>query len=168
MTNRPFLYHINTDYINFLKGYDGKVQNNYEDHQNHKPYVGIILRINNFNYFAPLTSPKEKHRKLANSQITIFKIEDKNKFYGSVLLNNMIPVKDSYISKIDIANIEDTNYKNLLNTEYRIILSNFSKIEKKARTLYNIVTKESQTHFFCTISCNFRLLEKVCENFEIG
>jgi len=37
-----------------LKAYDIKEK---------RPFIGIILKINDINYFAPLSSPKEKHKK---------------------------------------------------------------------------------------------------------
>jgi len=57
------LFRASNDYIEFLRMYDNKVLFNKDER---RPYVGIVLQINNFNYFAPLTSPKPKHRSMSN------------------------------------------------------------------------------------------------------
>lgn len=159
------LYHIRGDYINYLKSYDNNVQNNYDNGKNKKPYVGIVLKINNQSYFAPLTSPKDKHLKLKNSDPTTFKIKEHNNFYGSILLNNMIPVKDKDISKIDIHGIQDKQYKNILNREHEIILKNSDKIKNKAEVLYHAVVNKSNK-YFSKVSCDFLKLEKACDNYQ--
>ncbi|MCU9998274.1 type III toxin-antitoxin system ToxN/AbiQ family toxin [[Pasteurella] aerogenes] len=85
------LFHINGDYVKYLKSFDNNVQNNYDNSVRKKPYVGVVLNMNGKDYFAPLTSPKDKHLKLRDSDPTTFKIKHNGKFIGSVLLNNMIP-----------------------------------------------------------------------------
>lgn len=121
-----------------------------------------MLTVNNRHFFAPLTSPKSKHFKIKNSDPTTFKVQDKNRFYGAVLLNNMIPVKAECINKIDINNLDDITYKNLLNREYRIIGKNADKIVSKANVLYRAVTNQSNA-YFCKLSCDFGKLEEACD-----
>ncbi|QIW15270.1 hypothetical protein A4G20_02410 [Pasteurellaceae bacterium RH1A] len=159
------LYHINGDYVNYLKSFDSHVQHNYDSERNQKPYVGIVLSVNGKHYFAPLTSPKEKHLKIKNSDPTTFKIKDNTKFYGSVLLNNMIPVKTCHLIAFDISEIKDLNYKNLLNREYQIISKNETLIRAKANTLYNSVISKSNA-YFCKVSCDFQQLEIACDHYS--
>lgn len=165
MKNRSLkLYYINGNYIKYLKLFDNHIQNNYDNAKNKKPYVGIVLNVNGRNYFAPLTSPKDKHLKIKNSDPTTFKIRDNNKFYGSVLLNNMIPVTEDNVILFDIAEITDKNYKNILNREYEIISKHKEIISNKATVLYNAVISKSNA-YFSKISCDFEKLEMACDSY---
>lgn len=55
-----------------------------------RKYVGIVLEINNFQYFAPLTSFKSKHKRLANS-VDFLKIDS----IAAINLNLMFPVPEN-------------------------------------------------------------------------
>ena len=57
------IYRIKDEYIDFLRKYDKKVSKNKKET---RPFVGIVFEINNFKYFAPLSSPKEKYLKMNN------------------------------------------------------------------------------------------------------
>lgn len=158
------LYHINGDYVKYLKSFDKNVQNNYDNNKNKKPYVGVVLNINGKNYFAPLTSPKDKHLKLRDSDPTTFKIKHNGKFIGSVLLNNMIPVNREYVSRVDINSVQDKVYKNLLRKDYQVITNNEDYIENKAKVLYKNVIEQNNP-YFSKVSCNFKKLEAACDNY---
>lgn len=50
-------YIADKDYISYLKQYDDKVENiNYSAKL--KPYIGIVVNINEFNYYVPISSAK--------------------------------------------------------------------------------------------------------------
>ena len=53
-------YIVKEEYINFLSKYDSHIAYNKEEH---RPYVGVVLEIEDKKYFAPLSSPKEQHKK---------------------------------------------------------------------------------------------------------
>lgn len=158
------LYHIDGDYVKYLKSYDSNVQNNYDNNRNKKPYVGVVLSINGKDYFAPLTSPKDKHLKLRDSDPTTFKIKHNGKFIGSVLLNNMIPVQKEFISRIEINSVKDKVYKTLLRKDYQVITNNKNSIENKANVLYENVIERSNP-YFSKVSCDFKKLEIACDNY---
>ncbi len=48
-------YIIDENYINFLKQSEPNVPNNYNQK---RPYIGVVLQINEIKYLAPLTSYK--------------------------------------------------------------------------------------------------------------
>lgn len=50
---------------------------------------GILFKIDTFEYFAPLSSPKLKHIKMKN---TLDFLKIKNGELGAINFNNMIPV----------------------------------------------------------------------------
>ena len=59
------IYNVRDDYIEFLKQYDFRVLDN---KNGKRPYVGIVLKIRDVSYFAPLSSPKAKHRHMKNTK----------------------------------------------------------------------------------------------------
>ena len=53
------IYELNEEYIDYLHSIDNKVENSKgKDYQFSRKYLGVILEINNFKYFAPLSSSK--------------------------------------------------------------------------------------------------------------
>ena len=95
------LYTIDEDYIKYLKMYDSKVSNNYDNNVNNKPYVGIVYKdVDNHQFFAPLSSPKEKHKRMSDFMIDCIKLDGGE--LGVINLNNMIPVEDKFLTEIII------------------------------------------------------------------
>ena len=58
-------YTIEKDYVNYLKKYDNFVSN-IEYKNKMKCFLGIVLKIDGLDYFAPLTSYKPKFTKMKN------------------------------------------------------------------------------------------------------
>ena len=85
---RLSFYKINQTYYNFIKQYDNNISH-MDGEKSNRPLVGIVLNINGFSYYAPLTSPKLKHLTMKN-QIDFLKIDGGN--LGAINLNNMIVV----------------------------------------------------------------------------
>lgn len=57
-------------------------------HQQHeRKYIGIVLEVNGFHYFAPLSSFKQKHLNM-QERIDFIKIHN----YSVININNMFPV----------------------------------------------------------------------------
>ncbi|WP_455026133.1 type III toxin-antitoxin system ToxN/AbiQ family toxin, partial [Oribacterium sinus] len=54
-------YAINPDYLEYLNQIDSEVYYNPSYRNSIKPFVGIIVGIENYNYFIPISSAKEKH-----------------------------------------------------------------------------------------------------------
>ncbi len=79
-------YNITDEYINYLKKYDAKVEDN---KKGKRPYVGVVLEIDGIKYYTPFTSLKEKHRKMKNTQD--FRKSNQG-IYGAINFNNMIQV----------------------------------------------------------------------------
>lgn len=66
---------INTDYCDFLRLFDNKVMYNMNQKAT-RPFVGVLFEIESFEYFAPLSSPKEKHKTMKNT-LDFFKIKNR-------------------------------------------------------------------------------------------
>lgn len=162
------LYHIDDKYITFLKNSgNNSVESNYAKADNQKPYIGVVFQVNNHNYFAPLSSPKEKYKAMSYSNPTLFKIEkgSNKKLIGVVRLNNMIPVPDMALIRVDFAKVKDLEYKNLLESQYRIMQNNLSNIKDKAQSIYDLVVNK-KNDFYRNLSNDFTKLEKDCNHFS--
>lgn len=162
-------YIVKKDYVNYLQKYDNKVEN-IDYKVKLKPYIGIIVKINDFNYYVPISSVKEKHYNM-KEDMDFMKISKKGKILGVLNLNNMIPILDEDISILKYKDIEKYRnfnsekdkklYISLLNFELNLMNKKASKIRKFALKLY----KEKQNNPNSRISkrcCDFKLLEKMC------
>ena len=156
--NKLNFYTVSDEYIQYLYQFDKKIPYN----KNAKrPYIGVVLKIEEFNYFAPLFSPKKTHSKYSDNP-TYMKIGTS---YGIVRFNNMIPVPISELKYININSIEDKKYRMLLIAQNHFIKLHTEKILKKALKLYTWVTI-NEKEFFVNLNCNFKLLEKVSKMYK--
>ena len=63
------LYEIDSDYIKYLSSFEQHLFRNKKVTQVFtRKYIGIVLKINGFDYFAPLSSFKEKHKRLCETK----------------------------------------------------------------------------------------------------
>lgn len=164
-----YLIRVNEKYVEYLKQFDVKVQDNLNEKKN-KPYLGVLLERENKKYFVPLSSPKRKHQKFIELEnknklpIDIFLIKETedNKLIGVLNLNNMIPVTDEVIEYFNIK--EDKDYS-LLKKEYIYCIKNQNELIKRANKIYDLVTKHNKLSLIKR-SCGFKLLEEKCEEFS--
>ncbi len=157
------LYEVDNDYINYLSQFAPHLFLNKQPHQSHeRKYIGVVLHINDTDYFAPLSSFKPKHSKMPN-RIDFIKIKN----YAVINLNNMFPVIDGVYTYVDINSVRDIQYKNLLLAEYRFIKSIQNNIRKNALILYKLkVTAADKTPL--TERCNdFKLLEEKAAHYNL-
>jgi len=105
------LYYIDLKYIRNLSNADDNVMSiSPQRGKENRPFVGVIVLVNGAEYCIPLTSPKDKF-KFKKSQIDFIKIFDEGrrdennqfKLIGVLNINNMIPVTDAVITKIDLS-----------------------------------------------------------------
>jgi protein AbiQ len=54
---------VDSKYCDFLRKYDDKVSYN-AGTKDLRPFIGVLFMIEKCEYFAPLSSPKSKHKKL--------------------------------------------------------------------------------------------------------
>ena len=146
---------IDKEYLEYLYGFDEKVP---REHNNAKkrPFIGIVFNIGEILYFAPLTSPKPKFKKL-NNKIDFYKL--KNGELGAINFNNMVPVSNKVFIAIDIDNEIDKQYKRLLQSQIAILNRIQNDIRKKAYRLYEKYVNgklDASTKSRC---CDFKLLE---------
>lgn len=157
-------YHIKDDFIAYLRQFDSHVSENKNET---RPYVGVVLQIENTKYYAPLSSPKPKHEKMKNGKD--FRKINKG-IYGAINFNNMIPVLDSVLIQIDIANISDVKYRRLLQNQYNYIKADRNGILRTAQNLRQMLFEDeiNLSEYEKTIKqrcCNLRLLESKYQDF---
>ena len=166
MQNKLSLFKVNNSYCNFLREYDYRVTDNrYVTYKSNRPYVGVVFSIDDFCYFAPLSSPKAKHRTMPNNMLDCIKIQNGN--YGVVNLNNMIPVNIKDIKLIDLQRPNKDNFDdiNILRNQYYWCNkpNNIKKIRKNAKLVYDIKISNNKKHKkLLNRTCNFKLLEEKC------
>lgn len=153
------LYFIDTKYIKYLRTYDKKVAYNKVPN---RPYVGVVYTYNNFNYFAPLSSPKPKHMRLKNTAIDIFKID--NGRLGVINLNNMIPTPKEVLTEA-IPNVKEPKYKSLLIDQIDYINHNKQYLYSKVVQFQTIYRKGHLQENILNRCYNFTLLEEKCLEF---
>ena len=98
-------YIADKEYVNYLRKFDKKVEN-IEYNSKLKPYIGILININNFNYYVPISSAKEKHYKIKEG-MDFVKIIQNDKIIGVLNINNMIPITDSNVKELKYKDIEE-------------------------------------------------------------
>lgn len=151
------LYEISSAYIDYLVPYVPHLfQNKQAGQQNERKYIGVVLSVNDMDYFAPLSSFKEKHRRMQEG-LDFIKIRN----YAVINLNNMFPVPAGQYSYVDISKERNPRYKSLLLAEYRYIKSVQERIRKNAAILYRLKISGSESAL--TRRCNdFVKLETLC------
>lgn len=150
------IYEIKKEYIKYLSQYQ---QHLFYDEGTRK-YIGIILEIKDFRYFAPLSSFKHKHKKMAES-VDFIKIKD----YAVININNMIPVPDGQYILVDINGTKDPHYKYLLQAESREINRQKNRIMKNAQIVYNHKLRNKDSTPLAKRTNDFTLLENKCKQF---
>lgn len=160
-------YVVDKEYVKYLRKFDSRVENiDYKG--NLKPYIGIIIKINNFNYYVPISSPKKKHYKMKDS-MDLIRIRRDNKILGVLNLNNMIPISNQYIKLLEYDKIDQYRdfendvqrrlYIKLLDTELDIINSKNENIRKCAIKLYQEKINNPTTKVAMRC-CDFQNLEE--------
>ena len=153
---------VDADYCDYLREFDNKVAYN-KNEKELRPFIGVLFKIDMCEYFAPLSSPKNKHKNMKNT-IDFFKI--KNGELGAVNFNNMIPVREKNYSLVDLnketLTISEFKYQNLLIQQLNWLNANYNQVKNKSLKLYNLYNKGKLTKSIKERCCNFKLLEEKC------
>ena len=153
---------INSEYCGYLRQFDDKVFFNTSIKSTYS-FVGIIFKINDFEYFAPLVCPKEKHKNMKN-MIDFLKIQ--NGELGVINFNNMIPVMFENYTLVELhkENINETEekYLKLLQEQLNWLNSHFIQVRNKSNKLYNLYMENQLPENIRKRCCNFELLEEKC------
>ena len=101
MDKRIRIYEIKYEYIQYLSVYQKHIFSHKDGKYNRK-YIGIVMEINGTIFFAPLSSYKDKHKRMRET-VDFIKIKD----YAVINLNNMISVPTDQIIELCINKEKD-------------------------------------------------------------
>ena len=157
---------VDSKYCDFLRLYDDKVPYN-AGIKELRPFVGVLFMVGKCEYFAPLSSPKPKHKKLKN-KLDLIKIDEGN--YGVINFNNMIPVTNNNYVEFDL-NKKSNNKKEvfrleLLRNQLRWLTSNKKEVITKSKLLYDLYKNNKLPQNLKNRCCNFPLLEEKSKEYN--
>lgn len=147
-------YEIDSSYLDYLRGFDKRVpeitKSGFE-----KFFCGIVLEINDYDYFVPVSS-------FTTSQATNLIIfnKKKSKRLSSLRFCFMIPIpkdKSHLLTEKDFSLITDKKYAALVSQEYQFCLDNKERILKKAQAVYKMGNDPEHPRY--NDCCNFTDLE---------
>lgn len=129
--------------------------------------LGIVFKINNLNYFAPISSIKENQlsdqdglflndyfEKLSYPILDEQSHQGHNKIIASIKFNYMFPVHHADCSYVNTSKFLDygfeVKYKNFVDKQYSFCLKYKENIKKMANDVYNkAINKEEDFHNYC-------------------
>lgn len=162
LMEKLILVRLDVNYCNYLRKFDNKVPYNY-DKKVLRPFIGVLFEVNGFKYFAPLSSPKPKH-KCMKSTLDFLKIA--NGELGAINFNNMLPVTDNNIIKLDLEKDcltkTEEKYTKLLKEQLYWLNRNQDKLYNKSTKLYDKYISGTLNSSIAERCCNFKLLEEKC------
>lgn len=151
-TNKLKFYEVDNNYIQYLKQFEPKIPN-FNYNENNKFVCGIVLSINNCNYYVPVSSNKT----VMKSSLPIY---DKTKIISTLRFSFMFPIPESCCNMKDFNKV-NMPYRKLLQKELKYCNSIREDISKKAESIYNSVVRK-RNPIMVTNCCDFALLEQKC------
>ena len=165
MDNLNF-YTVDMKYVNHLQQVEMKARGfsrvpnvDYGKDRKQKFFTGIVLQINDTDYYVPVTSFKEK--KPDNFVI----IAKNGNAVSSLRFNYMFPVPAGLATVISIDAQPDPKYKSLLSQELRYCIKNQDEIRRLAERTYKRVILGKDKGLVHN-SCSFVLLEQACRDYH--
>jgi len=152
--DKPILCYVEKGFLKYMHSIDWRISVKY----NNRVFAGVVTSIKDKKYVIPLTSQTTKERakegkKKRSVLITTF-IKDEDGEIANLLYNNMFPVQECFIKRIEIDPLVNT----YLAKEIRYIRKKWDDIEEKAKNVYN--------ERYDTSSRNYSFLQKTCCDFK--
>lgn len=141
------------------RGFSRVPNMDYGANRKQKFLCGIVLQVNNMNYYVPVTSYKEQ--KPDNFLIRA----DNGKVVSSLRFNYMFPIPIGAVAIRSIKEEPDRAYRSLLSQELRYCIKNQGKIQQLAERTYKRVLLGKNKGLVVN-SCDFIFLEKKCSEWQ--
>ena len=161
MENLDFFV-VNSAYVTYLQDAENAVRGfsrvpnvDYGITRKQKFLCGVVLKINELDYYVPVTSYKIK--KPDNFLICA----DNGAVVSSLRFNYMFPVPTDAITRRIIDTEPDVKYRALLSQELRYCIKNQNEIRRLAERTYKRVLLGKNPGLVIN-SCDFKLLELKC------
>ncbi len=159
-------YTVDLGYVDFLKkaehekrGFSRVPNMEYSDKHKPKFLCGIVLQVNNTDYYVPVTSYKQQ--KPDNFLIKA----DNGQVVSSLRFNYMFPIPKGFTSVRSISGEPDRAYRALLSQELRYCIQNQGAIQHLAERTYKRVLLGKDQGLVAN-SCDFSLLEQKCVEYS--
>ena len=156
------LVRLDSNYCDYLRQFDKKVPYNY-DKKELRPFIGVLFEVNSCKYFAPLSSPKPKHKTMRTT-LDFLKIDNGN--LGAINFNNMLPVTDKNIIKLDLDKVcftkEEEKYTKMLKEQIFWLNRHDDKLYGRSKKLYDKYNDGTLNQNIAQRCCDFKLLEEKC------
>ena len=173
------LYSVTDEYVEWLrKDYPNVYSNKIDSRTHTRKYLGVVLQIEQYKYYVPMSSPKESDYQIAGenkvikkSIVPIIRIVVKNtdgvkELKGTLRISHMIPVPESELQLYDMENETDSTYKDLVQNEMIFIRKNRERIESNAKLLYKQKVANDTTAGYVKSALDYQALEVLCDMFE--
>lgn len=138
----------------------------YKNKKELRPFIGILFKIENCEYFAPLSSPKPKYKTM-KAIIDFLKIKDGE--LGAVNFNNMIPVRENNYAIVNLNkpafNESEQKYQKMLIEQLDWLNAHYRQKKSKSFKLYNLYINDKLPKNIKIRCCNFKLLEEKCKEY---
>lgn len=163
------LYSISDDYIEYLRKVFPRVYSNKIANRTHtRKYLGAVFKLNDFNYYIPLSSPKDAHdyimlngkKFIRKDSIIVIRMIVRNTLKGTLQIGTMIPVPDKALISYNLQDEQDISYKELVQDEIIFIRKNANRIVKTAKLLYSKKTKSTNENPVIDKVLDFKALEE--------
>ena len=173
------LYSVSDEYVEWLRKDFPNVYSNKINSRTHtRKYLGVVLQVGQYNYYVPMSSPKDSDYQIAGSNkvikksiVPIIRIVVKNsagekELKGTLRISHMIPVPESELELYDLENESDDTYKDLIQNEMIFIRKNREKIDSNAKLLYRQKIANDTTAGYVKSALDYKALEVLCDLFE--
>ena len=143
-----------------------------------RKYLGVVLQIGRYNYYVPISSPKDSDYQIAGatkvikkSIVPIIRIVVKNsagekELKGTLRISHMIPVSESELELYDLENESDDTYKDLVQNEMIFIRKSREKIASNAKLLYKQKVANDTTAGYVKSALDYQAIEVLCDLFK--
>ena len=148
---------VDSKYCDYLKKFDTRVSYN-KDKRELSPFIGVLFKIGDIEYFAPLTSPKPKHLKMRN---TIDFLRINQGIWGAINFNTSANYEVIDLNR-KITNKKDLQYHELLKNQYVWLNEHKKEIKNRATNLYTKYIYNKIPENIKNRCCNFPVLEEAC------
>ena len=131
------IYSVSDEYIDYLRKVYPNVYSNKAGQRFHtRKYIGIVLKIKNYNYYIPMSSPKPTDYQIAGE--------------GKVIKRSIVPI-------MRIVTKNSRGEKELKERE---------KIQSNAELMYKQKKENDQTAKYVKAALEFEELEKLCDKYQ--
>ena len=173
------IYSVSDAYIEYLRKRNPNVYSNKVGSRTHtRKYVGVVIEMAGYQYYIPMSSPKDtdyqvagKGKVIRKSIVPIIRMVVKNskgekELKGTLRISHMIPVPESELELFDLDNETDEVYKDLVQNEVVFIRKHREKIITNAKLLYKQKKVNDSTAGYVKSALDYAAFEKLCDDYQ--